>query len=109
MKKLILSIFLSVLIFTSSANAMDLNTARKTGVVGEKPDGYIAAIDPAPPAEVINLVNQVNAKRKSAYEQVSKKNGQSLSVVESLAGQKLINNLGPGDYYQNSTGGWIRK
>ncbi len=108
MKKLFFII--SVIIFSAtSAWAVDLETARKTGLVGEKPDGYVEAVSGSPSAEIAGLVQDINKKRKAAYKDISTKNGQALDLVEKLAAEKIIKNLGAGEYYKDEGGNWVRK
>ena len=78
----------AILLISFAANALSLDEARSTGKVKENSTGYISAIGSAP--EVNDLVNDVNQKRRAAYNEISKKNGQPLSVVEKLAGEKLV-------------------
>jgi len=84
------------------ALALDLQTARGQGLVGERSDGYVAAIKP----EAKALVNEVNAKRKAEYARISKENGQSVDVVAKLAAEQVINNLAAGAMYQDANGNW---
>ena len=87
MKKIIyagLAVFLAV----SSAFSLDLQSARKSGVVVEQPDGYIKAVKSSPEAE--SLEANVNSARKTEYERIAKENGQSVEVVARLAAQELL-------------------
>jgi uncharacterized protein len=91
--------FLSFQVF-----ALDLHTARSQGLVGEKADGYVAAIKASPDVET--LVREVNAKRQQEYARISKENGQPVDVVAKLAAGKVIAKLKPGQMYQDESGGW---
>ena len=86
------------------ASALDLHQARASGMVGEKLDGYAAALKASP--EVNALVADVNAKRKQEYARISKQNGQPVEVVAKLAAAQIINGLEPGISYQNADGKW---
>lgn len=87
--------------------AIDLQTAKQQGLVGEKPDGYVGAVQSS--GEVSTLVNSVNQQRKQAYIGISKENGQPLNVVETLAAKKLYDKLAGGEYYQAADGSWKKK
>jgi len=95
-------LFLALLAFP--AFALDLHEARSAGQVGEKADGYAAALKSSP--EVTALVADVNAKRKQEYTRISKENGQPADVVAKLAAVQIIQNLDPGSKYQDESGSW---
>jgi uncharacterized protein len=86
------------------ALALDLHEARSSGLVGEKADGYVAALKPS--ADVTALVSDVNAKRRQEYARISKQNGQPVDVVAKLAAAQIIENLDPGSKYQAADGSW---
>ena len=86
------------------ALALDLHAARTNGMVGEKLDGYVAALKASP--EVNTLVADVNAKRKQEYARISKENGQSVDVVGKLAAAQIITGLESGSSYQAADGSW---
>lgn len=91
MKKLFILSTL-MLTFASAAMALDLQQARSQGLVIEQPDGYISAS--SSDAEVSNLVNDVNSKRKQEYERISKEKGQPVDVVAKLAADQIKAKLG---------------
>lgn len=84
-----------------------LNEAKTKGVVGEKSNGYLGAVNPSN-AEAQALINNLNQKRRQAYEDIAKRNLTSVQVVEALAGDKAIQNTKPGNFVESS-GGWIKK
>lgn len=87
------------LLFATAALAIELDAAKKQGLVGERADGYLGAVIDGPSAEVVALVKEVNDKRRQAYEQIARKNGIDLADVEARAGQVAIDKTPPG--------GWI--
>ena len=89
------------------ALALDLHGARSTGLVGEKSDGYIAALKPTP--EVQSLVTDVNTKRQQEYTRISQEKGQPVDVVAKLAAQQIITQLTPGSAYQATDGSWKKR
>ena len=88
MKKLLL-VSAFIVSFAVSAMALDLQSARSSGMVKENSDGYIEAVQST--SEVNALVSEVNGKRKKEYERISKENGQSVDVVGKLAAEQLKN------------------
>lgn len=86
------------------AFALDLQTARMQGLVGEQTSGYVAIIKASP--DVQKLVADVNAKRTQEYENISKQNGQPVPIVAKLAAEQIINNLPAGSMYQDAGGSW---
>jgi hypothetical protein len=64
----------------ASAFALDLETARAKGLIGEVDDGYIA-IPPGKGAEAQQLVETVNQERRAVYIDIAKKNGISVEVT----------------------------
>lgn len=95
---------IAVLLFATSASALDLASARTSGAVGETTSGYITAIESS--AEVEALVASVNAKRKAEYARISKQNGQTAEVVGQLAAPQIISKLPVGSKYQDASGAW---
>lgn len=80
------------LVLAAPAYALDLHSARASGVVAETSEGYIKAVKPS--AEVDALVSEVNAKRRAEYERISKQNGQPVDVVGKLAAPQIMKNAG---------------
>ncbi len=91
-------------LFALPAAALELSDARKQGVIGEKTDGYVAAIKAS--GDVNKLVSEVNAKRKAEYTRISKENGQPVDVVAKLAAPQIISGLPAGSLYQANDGTW---
>jgi len=98
---LVLAIALPVL-------ALDLDEARAKGKLGERSDGYVAAVSESPSPEVSQLAEQVNAQRRARYEEIAKRTGAPLEAVAALAGQKLIANT-PSGQWVNDGSGWKKK
>ncbi|HUH38382.1 MAG TPA: YdbL family protein [Spongiibacteraceae bacterium] len=98
----VLSIALSSLAF-----ALDLDAAKQQGLVGEQPNGYLGVVKATPDA--VQLVSDINAKRRQAYERIARDNGITLEQVSTLAGQKAIEKSAPGAYIQTPAGQWLQK
>ncbi|GAA3963377.1 YdbL family protein [Allohahella marinimesophila] len=84
--------------------ALDLESAKAQGLVGEQPNGYLAAVVTSPEAEA--LVQEINAKREDAYVRVAEKNKIEVSKVGALAGKKLIEKSEPGHFVRLPNGQW---
>jgi uncharacterized protein len=91
----------------STALAISLDEAKAKGLVGEKPNGYLGMVNPSG-GEVEALMNDINQKRRQAYEEIAKRNKTPLNAVEALAGQKAIQNTKPGNFIEGP-GGWMKK
>src|SRR6187399_2594317 len=91
----------------SSAFALSLDEAKANGLVGEKPNGYLWAVNPSN-AEAQALIKDVNQKRRQAYEDIAKRNGTNVQAVQTLAGEKAIQNTKPGNFVEGP-GGWSKK
>jgi uncharacterized protein YdbL (DUF1318 family) len=97
-----------VLVIALPALALDLDEARANGRVGERADGYVAAVKDSPSDEVKQLVAEVNAKRRAYYGEIAQRNGAPVEAVAALAGQKLIANA-PAGWFVNDGSGWKKK
>ena len=98
---LILAIALPVL-------ALDLDEARAKGLLGERSDGYVAAVKDDPSSEVKALAESVNAQRRAYYAEIAQRNGAPIEAVAALAAQKLIANA-PAGQWINDGSGWKKK
>ena len=100
--------FLVVLPLAGHADSLD--DARAAGLIGERPDGYVAAVSPSPAPNVQQMVDTINAQRRKVYEQLAGEKGVPVEEVAALAAEKTISQrLQPGWYYMNSAGQWVKK
>lgn len=93
--------------FGSLALALDLDTAKAQGLVGEQPDGYLGVVQTTPAA--VELAANINAQRRAAYERIARDNGIPVNQVAALAGQKAIERTARGGYVRTPGGQWVRK
>jgi len=108
MKRLLtITLFVAGLMFAGNAYALDLSQARAQGLVGEKMDGYVAAVTPSADANAV--VDDINARRRAEYEKISKDNGQPVAVVAKIAAERIIGGLPAGSYYKAADGSWKKK
>lgn len=104
---LLLAWLAGMLIIATPVFALDLQSAKNQGLVGETPSGYLAVVKNTPAAQA--LVSRINQARKEHYQAIAKRNGTSLQVVEVLAGKKAIQKAAPGHYVKSPSGSWVRK
>jgi uncharacterized protein YdbL (DUF1318 family) len=93
----------------AGASGVDLDRAKGQGLVGERADGYVGIVVAQTTSGIQALVNQVNAKRRAAYEEIAKKNGTSVDAVAMLAGEKLIERAAKGEWVTDANGVWRKK
>lgn len=98
---------LLALVFSQPALALTLNEAREQGRVGETLNGYIGAVKQDP--ETLELVAKINSARSQVYQQLADKNQLTREDVAKMAGQKLVNKAGRGEYVRGLNGQWLRK
>lgn len=89
------------------AYALTLNEAKAAGFVGETPSGYIAVVENGP--GVSALVESVNARRRTRYQEIADSEGAPLEAVEMLAGARLMERASAGEVVMNASGAWVRK
>ncbi|OQW36049.1 MAG: hypothetical protein A4E20_08695 [Nitrospira sp. SG-bin2] len=106
-QKLLLGVAVGCLLCAQPVFALSLEEAKTKGLVGEKSTGYLGAVNPANP-EAQALAEEINKKRRQAYQDIARRDGASVSAVESLAGEKAIEKTKPGNYVEGP-GGWMKK
>ncbi len=103
---IIKSVLVGAILFSAVTFAIELDAAKTTGLVGEQQNGYLGAIVES--SEVMELINDINAKRKAKYQELATKNGITLEQVEVLAAKKAYEKTESGNYLQVN-GQWVRK
>lgn len=86
-----------------------LEDAKAAGQVGERIDGYLGVVDSGAPGSVKSMVNQINAEREAKYAEIAKKQGAPVAAVAQIAGKKLIERAGSGEYVMGADGKWQQK
>ncbi len=82
---------------------------KASGAIGEMPNGLVGKVMTSVSTDVDRVVDEINEERLRKYEDIAAKNGLSLSKVQALAGEKLINQTPGGQYYQSASGTWVKK
>lgn len=81
-------------------------SARESGLVGEKSDGYLGFVS-APSPAIKALVEDINIKRKAAYSKESLANGATVEEMALRNGCRLIGERTvDGEKYQTPNGTW---
>ncbi|MBO6636024.1 YdbL family protein [Parvibaculum sp.] len=108
--RLPLLVFFLSLLFAAPAFAVDLDSAKAQGLVGEKLSGYVGIVTKAPSPELKAMVDEINLRRRASYQEIASKTaGASLNAVEKLAAEKLIKKTPSGQYVEKAPGQWIKK
>lgn len=105
---LLMSALLCATPFVNAFAAMDLATAKQSGLVGEREDGLVASVLPNPSPDITNLVNTTNAGRMGVYRDTAAKQSIPVTDVQKIAAQKIFNLAAPGEYVQVN-GQWKQK
>lgn len=98
---------LLALLLVPSAWALTLDQARQQGRVGETLSGYIAARQQD--EETLALVKRINDGRSQQYQRVAQQNNLTTAEVARIAGEKLVNRAGSGEYVRGINGQWVQK
>ncbi|MDH3948939.1 MAG: YdbL family protein [Gammaproteobacteria bacterium] len=89
--------------------AISLQDAKAQGLVGEQPNGYLGLVKSTAGADVIAMMNNINAQRKKEYQAIARRNNTELNVVEALAGKKAIEMTPSGQYVKLPSGQWVKR
>lgn len=95
------ALVLAALLATVSAvaQAATLEELKAAGIVGERADGYLGAVQETISADAMAVVTEVNAKRRAEYERIASAHGLARTKVEALAGKKTLS--------RTASGAWI--
>jgi hypothetical protein len=93
----------------SPAATLDLDAAKRDGLLGERADGYVGVVLAEPAAELQALADDVNARRRAAYQEIARQNGTSIDAVAALAGRKLVERAPSGQWVTDASGRWYQK
>ena len=105
MRTVVTVLFALLLALPSAAYALDLNSARSEGLVGERADGLIGPV--VKNNEIDSLVASINAERMSSYRDIAAKERTKLDAVQAIAGAKQVQKAHEnGWYYMDTSGKW---
>ncbi|PKP81050.1 MAG: DUF1318 domain-containing protein [Alphaproteobacteria bacterium HGW-Alphaproteobacteria-18] len=93
----------------SAQGNSQIETARSTGVIGERIDGYLGVVGSAD-AEIVRQVQDINNRRRALYEKTAAETGTTVQQVARIAGEKqLAERVKPGEFYMDESGSWKKK
>lgn len=110
-RTLILSL---VLVFGGLAYAQgggdpQIESARASGVIGERIDGYLGVVSSAD-ADVTRKVQDINNRRRALYEKTASETGTTVQQVARIAGEKqLAQRVKAGEFFMDESGSWKQK
>lgn len=103
------AIVVAVGVLAGTAFADALSDARQAGYIGERPDGYVALVDSNAPGSVRQLVDEINAQRRAAYQNIANQTGVPVDQVGIRAAQRLFGELPAGTPVLLQNGQWATK
>ena len=107
--QLLFALLISMMTANVAVADSPLTKPKADGLIGEQANGYIGLVVEGVPANVRQLVNEVNARRKAGYQEIAAKQGASLEDVERVGGNTAIEKTLQGNYVQDANGVWHRK
>ncbi|MEL6568540.1 MAG: YdbL family protein [Pseudomonadota bacterium] len=94
----------------AEAQGAEINAAKSAGVVGERIDGYLGIVDNgAVDASLRRRINEINARRRAAYDEIAADAGATVAQVARVTGEKQVERVTPGQFYMDESGRWVRK
>lgn len=95
----------AVALLPSDGHAASLKDLLASGAVGERYDGFVQSRD----GSGQSVVNEVNAKRRSLYEQRAKETGATVDAVGRIYAAELYQKAAPGTWFLLENGSWVQK
>ncbi len=83
-------------------------SARDSGQVGEKMDGYLGIVGAATP-DLRRLVDDINIRRRAVYAEQAQANNATLEEYAFTAGCLAISRTSSGEMYQAPDGSWQQR
>lgn len=83
-----------------------LDAAKRQGLVGETPAGYLEVVRPEGQAR--EIVEAINQARREEYARIAQKHDIPVAQVETVAGKKAMEKTPPGQYILLD-GQWVKK
>lgn len=90
------------------AQGPSADSLRASGQVGEQADGFLACVSTCD-AATRAAVNDINARRATAYREIAGRTGVTEAAAAQAAAQKVIASLPSGQQYKPLGGSWTRK
>jgi uncharacterized protein len=87
------------------ASAQDYASAKASGLIGEKPDGYVGVVGAGNP-DLRRVVDDTNIKRKAVYAAKAQEQRVTVEEYAFATGCTLIARTAAGEKYQAPDGSW---
>ncbi len=97
----------AMVLFTATADAQSLGELRASGAAGEGYDGYARARKAG--GDVSSVVDAVNAKRRSIYQQRASEQGTTAAQVGRVYAKEIFAKVPAGTWLMMESGQWTRK
>lgn len=92
------------------AAGMDIEQAKKDGLVGEQMNGLIGPVAEKPSIDVTEFVTEINEGRMQYYRALSEQTNKPLALVQHDFGKNFVLMTPPGEYVMDAnTGQWVKK
>jgi uncharacterized protein YdbL (DUF1318 family) len=108
MRRLLIGLTALLLAGPAMAQTSALDTARRSGMIGERFDGYMGYAVP-PSAMLRSQVEAINIRRRALYSNLAAQRGVSPQEVGITAGCTLLARVGVGQAYMLNDGTWRRR
>ena len=106
---LLLTVALLLLPAGDVARADALDDARAQGTIGERFDGFAAVRDPSATTGARKLVEDINAKRRKLYNEVSTREGTTIEAVGRIYAREIVDIVPAGTWILRENGKWAKK
>lgn len=91
------------------AMAQDLAQAKRQGLLGERIDGFVGVVRADASPEIRALAGEINAGRRAEYAAIAERRGVPIEVVAQLAGERLVERAGQGEWVLGADGKWRQR
>lgn len=93
----------------SAKSSSRSSTNGDQGRIGEQRNGYLGVAGGELNNGFEEVVEAINERRESTYEQIAKRHGADRDEVAAVAAEMLIQDSSAGTYVQSDTGDWVQK
>ncbi|MDX1423653.1 MAG: YdbL family protein [Kiloniellales bacterium] len=99
---------LALALLAPAAMAQSLDELRASGAIGERYDGYVVVRDPSA-AGAAKVAKEVNAKRKSLYEERAAAEGVTPADIGGVYAGEIMKQAPGGTWFLGANGNWRQK
>ena len=113
LRRLGAALVLAVMVFglslgAGAQSARLLDAPRAAGTVGERYDGYAVARGAVSP-DLATLIDQVNAERRTLYQQRAQSEGVPVEAIGKIYAGEILKSAPSGTWFLGENGQWTRK